>query len=307
MNVEILKTIESRGAIPSLPNIVLRLIEVTNDPNFKQADVVKLLSTDPGIVTDLLRLANSSLFGGRQKITSLADAFTRLGVRRVRTLIVGRSMISCISNDRSILVDTSYFWRRSLATAVLASRFASKLAPDSRDQAFLGGLLCDVGVIVLSRAYPDKYEVAARNYAPLAGDGFISQEVELVGITHAEVSAEALRQWMLPPELADAIRLHHTENPAGVAPGVATIARIINGGSDIARLLCEVAKPAKIASVCRTAMAHVGLPTAALAELLPTVESDISELAAALRVDVIPSRVYRILAEGMAEQLAAAG
>ncbi|GMU80227.1 MAG: hypothetical protein AMXMBFR47_00980 [Planctomycetota bacterium] len=307
MNVEILKTIESRGAIPSLPNIVLRLIEVTNDPNFKQADVVKLLSTDPGIVTDLLRLANSSLFGGRQKITSLADAFTRLGVRRVRTLIVGRSMISCISNDRSILVDTSYFWRRSLATAVLASRFASKLAPDSRDQAFLGGLLCDVGVIVLSRAYPDKYEVAARNYAPLAGDGFISQEVELVGITHAEVSAEALRQWMLPPELADAIRLHHTENPAGVAPGVATIARIINGGSDIARLLCEVAKPAKIAGVCRTAMAHVGLPTAALAELLPTVESDISELAAALRVDVIPSRVYRILAEGMAEQLAAAG
>ena len=85
------------------------------------ADVVKLLSTDPGIVTDLLRLANSSLFGGRQKITSLADAFTRLGVRRVRTLIVGRSMISSISNDRNILIDTSYFWRRSLATAVLAS------------------------------------------------------------------------------------------------------------------------------------------------------------------------------------------
>lgn len=307
MYVEILKTIESRGAIPSLPNIVLRLIEITNDPNFKQADVVKLLSTDPGIVTDLLRLANSSLFGGRHKITSLADAFSRLGVRRVRTLIVGRSMINCISNERTILVDTSYFWRRSLATAVLASRFASKLAPESRDQAFLGGLLCDVGVIVLSRAYPDKYEIAARNYAPLAGDGFISQEAELVGITHAEVSAEALRQWMLPPELADAIRLHHTENPAGVAPGVAAIARMVNGASDIARLLCEVAKPATIAGVCRTAMAHVGLPTATLAELLPTVESDISELAAALRVDVIPSRVYRILAEGMAEHLAAAG
>lgn len=306
MNPEILKTIESRSAIPSLPTVVFRLIEITNDPNFKQQEVIKLLSTDPGIVTDLLRLANSALFGGRQRIGTLAEAFTRLGVRRVRTLIVGRSMITAIGNERSLLVDTSYFWRRSLATAVLASRFAANLAPEQRDLAFLGGLLCDVGVIVLSRAFPDRYEIAAKSYAPLGGDGFISREMELVGATHADVSAEALRQWMLPQELTDAILLHHTSDPVGVAPGVATIARYLNAAADIGRLLCEIAPPDVIATACRHATACAGISLENLADLLPTIESDISELAAALRVDVIPSRVYQILAESMAGRLASA-
>ena len=68
MNSRILEHIQRSDAIPSIPQIVTRLLEITRDENYKQKDVVSLLSTDPGVVTDVLRLANSSFFGVTRQI-----------------------------------------------------------------------------------------------------------------------------------------------------------------------------------------------------------------------------------------------
>ncbi|TWT44755.1 HDOD domain protein [Phycisphaerae bacterium RAS1] len=304
MNPEIIKQIESSGTIPSPPQIVARLLQVTRDPDYKQSDVVRLLSSDAGVVSDILRLANSVLLGGGRKLASIDDALVRLGIRRVRTMVIGRSMIDQVNTGRHCEIDTSYYWRRSLATGVLAARFAEQITGVQRDAAFMAGLLCDVGVVILARAMPPAYHPAAECYAPRRAEDLVNTELDSVGLAHPEVSAWALEKWGLPPEIVTAVRYHHSEALPETPAPVTRTAGILNGASELARLLCESSNKPAVRGVCTWAAGKAGLPLSALSSVLRHIEADVTELAGHLRVDVIPSRVYALIAEGIAEELA---
>lgn len=306
MNSQVLSAIERTDAIPSPPQIVTRLLEITRDENFKQDEVVKLLGTDPGVSSDILRLANSAMFGVVRKIATLGQAITMLGIRRVRTLVIGRCMVDKLSGGEKTLIDASYYWRRSLATGVLSAQFADHVAPGQRDIAFMGGLLCDVGVVILSRALPDKYRAIAAEYAPQHGERFLENELKTLGITHAEVSAAALQKWNLPEEMVQAVRHSHDTSRPNISERAAQLAGVLNGAAQISQLLCEAPDKSSIASRCQEAMSLVGLDAVVLRHVLKKIEADIGEFASVLKVDVIPSRVYSLIADSIAEQLAEA-
>ncbi|MFO0839668.1 MAG: HDOD domain-containing protein [Phycisphaerae bacterium] len=304
MQAELKSLIERSDAIPSAPQLVTRLLEITNDPNFKQPELVKLLSSDAGIATDMLRLANSALFSGGRKVATLSEAITRLGTRRIRTLVIGRSMVDQLNTKGSKLLDASYYWRRSLGAAVLAARFADLNSELQRELSFMGGLLCDLGVPVLARAMPQKYAPAAAAYGPLHGEHLLEKELACVGVTHPEVSAMALERWSLPTALVAAVRHHHAEPiPDDLPESAAALAAVIGASSEIARFLCESPNKQQIRAACIWATARVGIDLSALGEVLKLVESDINELAACLRVDVVPSRIYAIIAESIREAI----
>ena len=299
LNAKILETIQHGDAIPAMPQIVTRLLEITSDENYKQADVIDLLATDPSIAGCILKLANSALFGVTRQISSLNQAVTLLGVKRIRTLVLGRSMIDRFDTNGDQVIDPSYFWRRSLATGVLAARFADQAAPQRREESFIGGLLSDIGVIVLARALPNQYKPVAKGYAPCHSDHLVAQEIETVGVSHAAVSALILERWMLPEEMVTAVRLHH-DRPGGAE----VLFQLDHGGAaEVARLLCEMPDKNTIGSTCEAAMKVVGLNLDVLQHILKDIESDISGLAEVLRIDIIPSRVYSIIAGSIAEQL----
>ncbi len=305
MNPEIRNVLERSNAVPSAPQLVTRLMELTNDPNFKQTDLVKLLTSDAGIAADLLRLANSALFSGGRKVATLSEAITRLGTRRIRTLVIGRSMVSQMNAASSGAIDASYYWRRSLATAALAARFAEANPKLQRELAFMGGLLCDIGVPVLARALGAKYAPAAESYGPLHGEHLLEKELDCVGVTHPEVSAFALERWALQGDLVLGVRHHHSETLPEDLPEMASgIANVVNGCSEIARFLCETPNKQVIRGACTWAVGKIGTDLETLGNVLKQVESDIGELAASLQVDVIPSRIYAIIAETIREQLA---
>lgn len=305
MNPEIIKQIESSRAVPSPPQIVARLLQITNDPNYRQSDVIKLLSTDPGVVSDILRLANSALLGTGRKIASIDDALVRLGIRRVRTMVIGRSMVEQVNAGPGSAIDTSYYWRRSLATGVLASRFAETMTGVQRDVAFMAGLLCDVGVVILARALPQRYRPAADCYAPQHAEDLVNAELDAAGVAHPEVSAWALEKWGLPPEIVNSVRYHHSEAIPENLASITRTAGILNGASELARLLCEAPNKPAIRGVCTWVAGKAGLALSTLASVLRHIEADVTELARQLKVDVIPSRVYTLIAEGIAEELAA--
>lgn len=306
MNASIQDIIQRSDAIPSMPQVVTRLLEITRDPEFKQSEVISLLSADAGVSSDILRLANSALFGVTREIGSLNQALTLLGIKRIRTLVMGRYMTDRVSSVATDLIDASYFWRRSLVTGVLAARFADQLIPRYREEAFMSGLLSQVGVVVLARAFPQKYGPVAKSYGPLQGKDFVQREIQAVGACHPEVSAMVLERWMLPQEMVEAIRHYHETAPDSVSEDVRTLSGIIGGASDIARLLCEVPDKETIASACTEAMSRVGLSTTVLQHVLGEIESDVTEFAEVLKIDVIPSRVYAIIADTISEQLVTA-
>ena len=154
MNQEMLDLIAGSAALPTMPQVVIRFLEISADEQCNVGDLIAVLATDPGIASELLRLSNSSLFGVTREISSLQQAVTLLGMARVRILVLGRYMVERVDSDATTGVDFdfSYYWRRSLGTAVLAARFADQLAPRRREEAFIGGLMADVGVVIMTRA-----------------------------------------------------------------------------------------------------------------------------------------------------------
>ena len=120
-------------------------------------------------------------------------------------------------------------------------------------------------------------------------------------VTHAEVSAMILAHWKLPDDVAHAVNLHQSPNPGDGT--IATIARVLNASDRIAKLLCEIPDTEIISTVCTEAPAFVDADVGILVKLLTTIESDIEELADALRIDVIPSNVYALVAKTVQEHL----
>lgn len=302
MNARILDTIRQSAAVPSMPQVVMRFLEIMQDPEFRYDDLVRVLSADVGTVSEILRLVNSALFGVRQKIVSLRQALTLLGPKRTRSLLLGRYLVDTMSKKKIAGLDMNYFWRRSLARSVAASRFADRVLPRQRDEVFIAALLADIGLPVLAEVFPDRYKKIANKYAPLGMEFTPDQEIELVEVNHAQVSAMIIKHWSLPELVADAVNLSHS--PAPGEGDVATVARLLNASDRIGKLLCEVSEPDRVMPVCTEATAFIGLAPQSLLDILPTVEKDIEELAEALRIDVIPGNTYALIAKTMQDHLA---
>jgi len=306
MHRDTIEAITRSAAIPSMPLVATRCFEMTQDPLCSFDKLVELLSTDPGIAAEILRLANSAMFGVARQVESLKQAIALLGLSRVRDLVLMRYMVQSLNRAKTDPIDITYYWRRSLTTAVVSSRLASATTSRKREEIFIGGLLADVGVVILTQALPSKYEPIASQYRPLGGDMWMNSESAVMEVTHGEVSAMVLESWSLPALLVDAVRHHHGPYDALPADSPARdVARMIGAAGAIAACLCEAQDPARAATRCIDAMSPVGLDPAVLSEMLPNVQNDVESLAETLKLDVIPSRTYRLIAEQIARKLLA--
>ena len=271
------------------------------DPEFDYRNLVRVLSTDPGTVSEVLRLANSALFGVRNKVVSVRQALTLLGPKRLRSLLLGRYLVDTVSNKKIGGLDMSYFWRRSLASSVLASQLAAEVLPRARDEAFIAALLADIGIPILAEALPKAYRKIVEQHAPHGRFVTPDEERQYVQVTHGEVSAMVLAHWTLPDPICEAVNLHQSENPGEGFE--ATLARLLNASDRLARLLCEVSDQHECAAICEEALVPIGLDVGRLVEVLPTIERDIEELADALRIDVVASQCYALVAKSIQEKL----
>ncbi len=304
VKAKVLDAIKQSAAIPSVPQVVTRFLEIMQNPEFDYDDLVRILAADAGTVGEILRLVNSALFGVRNKIVSLRQALTLLGPMRTRSMLLGRYLVDSISTKQVHGLDMKYFWRRSLTSPVVASRLAEKMSGERREVAFIAALLADVGIAILAEALPDRYRHIAERYVP-GGEPFDDQdELAAVEMTHGEVSAMVLSHWSLPETVTKSVNLHQSANPG--SDETAAIARILNASDTIAQVLCEIPCPENASEVCINAVAFAGIDVDVLVRQLPHIENDIEELAAVLRIDVIPSNVYAQIALAIEDSLASA-
>jgi HD-like signal output (HDOD) protein len=303
MNPGINESIMASAAVPSMPQVATRFLEVIQDPNFDYDHVVKVLSVDAGTVSEILRLSNSALFGVTRKVTSLKQALTLLGPRRTRSLVLGRYLVEAVSNGGSGDIDTTYFWRRSLVSAVLGARIADTRIPELRDEVFLAGLLGDIGITILAQALPADYGGLARRYTPQGVPFTQDEEIAAMGTCHAEVSAMVLNAWSLPEIICRSVRLGHTDQ-VETTEVVGQMGRILNAADRVARLLCEIPNVHTCAASCAEATDLVGIEPSQLIPILAAVEADGQELATILKIDVLSSSVYTKIASAIGDRLA---
>ena len=200
-------------------------------------------------------------------------------------------------------IDRGYYWRRSLTTAVLATRLADQLAPNMTEEAFITGLLADVGVVVLDEALPDEYRPIAEEYRTHGKVDLACDERSILGITHGEASAAVLEHWQLPEVICEAVGGHpwETTDQETYAP-----ARLVGAADRISKYLCESPKELDtVVADCRSLLDVLGLEPAVLADLIEDIESHIAEFAKVLRVDVALSKVYQLIADALRDSVVA--
>jgi len=240
------KLISSMGNLPSVPSVYLRLMEVLRSLDVSPKEIAQVIGEDISMTTKVLQMVNSALFGIQRQITDPTQAVIYLGPELVRQLVLVASAFSAFQ-PKSRYFSIERLQRHSLAVGGLARNIARSLDLSAAevDYAFVGGLLHDVGKLLLACNYPERYDEAIRHARK---EGILDRmaEVQAFGTTHAEVGAYLLWLWALPDPITEVVLRHHEfpSDPAAVSrPGVSVHVAdaLINGGLGPDAIACLTA------------------------------------------------------------------
>ena len=214
------------GKLPLLPHVVAGILQLDEDDEEVVHKLSEVISSDPRLSGQLLRIVNSAYFGFARRIATIPEATVVLGTAAIRNLTVGAA-VSGFFNGKSELVDRTQLWRHSLAVAIASRKVAEMGGSRRTEEAFTAGLLHDFGRLALERQLGDVYAEAlirAREQSrPL-----LETEQEVLGLDHAWLGGWLAAKWNLPPLLAEPIGAHHS--PEVAAEATREIAAAVNVG-----------------------------------------------------------------------------
>lgn len=194
--------------LPSPPQVLLKLMDACSNHKVSPGELAGIVFKDPSISSKILQLINSSFMGLREKIDDLEKAVIYLGVDAIKNITVSASVFQVFRRVKSgDQFNLHHFWWHSVMCGTLAKRIAKKTGYRSTDEAFLSGMLHDIGKLVLWVNFKEQYAAAlleAGNDTKL----LMSKETE-IGAAHHELGAWLVRQWRLDSLMADAILYHH--------------------------------------------------------------------------------------------------
>jgi len=204
---KLIQALEGAALVPA-PEVLLRLMRAVEDEGVSLADIAEIVNKDPAIAARILAAANSTAFHRGRPLTAIEDCLQQLGLRVVRTIAVCLS-VQCVFARQSVQarIDLSAFWYHSLLSAELARGLAQATAYPRPGEAYLGGLLHDIGELALLSALRAEY--AAMLALSADGESLSALELVRLGATHADVGAWLVDQWELDSQLADGVLFHH--------------------------------------------------------------------------------------------------
>lgn len=192
---ELIQQILDNDKIPSPPAVAARLLELAQKPDVDIDEITKALSADPKLAGKLIGYCNSPIVGSKREITSLQQAVMVLGMRTVRLLSLSFSLMD---SKLSTGFDYDEFWRRSLAMAI-ASKLVHNEFGGNGDEAFMFGLVFNVGLIGIGNTFPELYaEIESQRSGEMP-------ESEKLGQNRYQIGAQILNEWNFPESMVTAL------------------------------------------------------------------------------------------------------
>jgi len=189
--------------LPTIPAVVQKLIIALRDLEVDTRKIGEQIAQDPILSAKVLRLANSSFFGGQRSMASIDAAIALIGIQALNRLIVASGVSSSFAEIPGI--DLKSFWRDALLAATAANRLAPRLGADP-EEAYVCGLLHATGHLILCQTYPDIAKFMFAGYASVRGAELAAIESESFGIDHPTVGALWVETIGFPQPVADTIR-----------------------------------------------------------------------------------------------------
>lgn len=233
--------------LPAMPQILLKLIELCQADDAGMAELAKLIANDAGMTSKVLGVANSAAYhrGGRK--VGLVQALNVLGADMIKTLVISESVLQTFNGfPHSGSTDLRRFWKHSLTTAVMAREIAKKMAYPHAEEAYLAGLLHDVGRLALLAAAPNEYGL---NFLAQDNENLCAVELRTFQISHADAGAWLIERWDMDSFMADSILYHHeaTARLENAHP----LIRIIHLAHRLSSHPPELPLPADAGSLCK--------------------------------------------------------
>ncbi len=207
---EIKKIVSKLEDLPALPVVAAKILDmlINDDPNLD--DVARLVETDQAIAGKLLKTVNAASFGLLEPVGSISRAMLVLGFNEVRGILlsvtVSESLLKPLRSKHTH--DQEALWKHCLACAVCAEMLAERVCPDLKSEAFIAGLIHDMGKLILEECIPEKYDhVKSVHFDD--GAILLDSEMEILGVDHATVGKWLAEKWKLPDLFTQAIWLHH--------------------------------------------------------------------------------------------------
>jgi putative nucleotidyltransferase with HDIG domain len=205
----ILKKLDRIEDLPTLPVIAMEVNKMLRNYNTSIKDLSELIKNDQAMTPRILKLVNSSFYGFKSKIADIERAIILLGFNTISNAIVSVAIIDALSiKGSSGDFDLKEFWGHSVAVAVISRYLAEKSRLCIPEEAFTGGLLHDIGKVILSQYFPDLFKkvIVAMNGNSAT---FYEAEKKHNPVTHAQIGGIMADKWKLPDGLADTIKYHH--------------------------------------------------------------------------------------------------
>ncbi|MBU1626159.1 HDOD domain-containing protein, partial [bacterium] len=195
--------------LPTIPNVVSKTMQLLSDPNVSSKDLQKVITSDSVMAAKILKISNSALYGCSREIKTISQAIVVLGFRTLRNIIVSASTAAMFKRkEQTFSLKDKILWEHSICCSIASQITAKKIKYPEPEEAFIGGLLHDIGIIVLDISLGNIYNNILKE-AYNKGGSLLNLELDNLGYGHQQVGYVVIRNWNFAKSLQDAIRNHH--------------------------------------------------------------------------------------------------
>jgi HD-like signal output (HDOD) protein/signal transduction histidine kinase len=268
--------------LPTLPHILLKLMEACNKEDTDLKELSLIIDKDPSLTGKILKLVNSAFYGLPYEVESIERAAALVGIKAIKNIAICASICEAFDhNGNHGAFNLKLFWWHSLKCAVLSRLIAKRVEYSLSDEAFLSGLLHDIGKLVLLVNFPQKYPDLLRTHDQ-RHDLVLEGERRLCG-SHCEVGGWILHRWRLPSFMVDSVLYHH-EGKSRISEALSLVQIVY-----VANVLSQ--EPAWVQTVIPKIPEEIfEFSEADTEELLSQSEEELKEITQSLDIDIEPPK-----------------
>ena len=199
--------ITNLGDLPPLPQVAAQVLRIVADPDSTADELQKVISTDQALTSQILKIANSAMFGMMREVKTVTQAIMTLGFSTIKSVVIASSAKNLYNRGSSGLQER-LMWEHALATAMAGRAYGKLLRFPRTEEIFLAGLMHDIGKSVMGLKFPERYGALVRTVYNEQGDS-LEMELDTFGFDHTMVGEALLQSWNLARNIEHTVRWHH--------------------------------------------------------------------------------------------------
>jgi diguanylate cyclase (GGDEF)-like protein len=277
--------LERARDLPSVPAVALEVMRLARAEEADAAALAQVVSLDPALAAKILKIANSALIGPSIEIVTLKRACAHLGFKTIKLWALSFAMVDSLLQPRPPGFDHDDYWKRSLFRAVSAKLIAGAVKPKLADEAFLAGLLSQIGQLVLASCLPVEFQAAQ----DAAGEGWPSLETQraTIGFTTNDLGSALLAEWGLPAVIERAVRGAHDPEQISEEPDDSRdIAQVLTVASHCETLFTGRQTSRALVDLYESARTYFNLDKDRVDQILKGLDQQTAEIAEMLHVNL---------------------